>query len=128
MFAYLADYSHAAHWRSDVLESRQMTSGSATRVGARFHVVLGTRRWRTDRIYEVVDVIDDRSVVLEAETPGGLVTETLSIAPRGDGCVVRHRTHVRARGVRVLTAPAIRLALRRRGLRAGDELKRLLAL
>lgn len=129
VFAYVANFTNAADWHPAVSECRQLTAGSPTRVGARFHVVENRPGWKTDRVYEVIDVIDGRSVVLQddAAVAAGMVSIAIAPKKRG-GCVVRYRTDVRLRGVRVIADPVVRLLLRRTGGDVNHELGRLLAM
>ena len=129
VFAYVADFTNAADWHPTVSECRQLTAGSPTRVGTRFHVVEHRPGWKTDRVYEVVDAIDGRFVVLRDDITAAAGTVSIEIAPkRRGGCVVRYRSDVRLRGLRVIADPVVRLLLRRTGGDVNHELGRLLAM
>lgn len=128
VFAYLGDFANAADRHPEFSESRQLTAGPPTRIGARFHVVVDARSWRTDRVYEVVESIEGRFVALRAQTSSGPTTEVLVVRPARRGCVVRYRTHTRLRGLRAVAGPALALLHHRRTALAGTELRRLLAM
>jgi hypothetical protein len=116
-FAYMADFANARLWDPSVSEALRVGNaplglGSAFDLVARFggrHVALR---------YKIVEYDSPRRVVLEAQRPGFVSRDTISVESAGNGSIVHYHATLAFGGLGRLLDPLMQRIFTRVGARA----------
>ena len=84
VFAYLADFEHAAEWDPGIVEARRLSEGP-TRVGSRFEVIALFRGNRQRFEYVVTALEEARRVALRGEGDRAASDDEITVTPGLDG-------------------------------------------
>lgn len=120
-FRYLADFSNARFWDPSVVAARALTPGQIA-VGSTFR--LTTRFLGRDTVidYTVAELVEDRSVRLEAENRFVRSVDTLTVDGGDSTCTLVYDATLQPKGLLVLASPVLSLAFARLGRAAEDGL------
>lgn len=88
-FAYMADFANARHWDPSISEARKEDGGDVG-LGSAFHVVARFAGRDVALRYSIVSYEPPSLVVVEAERPGFVSRDTISVEPSAGGSVVRY--------------------------------------
>jgi carbon monoxide dehydrogenase subunit G len=123
VFAYLADFEHAAEWDPGIVEARRLSEGP-TRVGSRFEVIALFRGNRQRFEYAVTAFEEGRRVALRGEGEKALSDDEITVAPgAGGGTRVAYEADLRLKGAYRIAEPLLGSTFRRMGDEALDGLR-----
>jgi carbon monoxide dehydrogenase subunit G len=127
VFAYLADFEHAAEWDPGIVEARRLGAGP-TEVGSRFEVIASFRGSRQRFEYVVTELDPGRRIVLRGEGAKARSDDEITVerAP-GGGARVAYEADLRLKGARRVVEPFLRGTFERMGDDALDGLRARLA-
>jgi hypothetical protein len=116
-FAYMADFSNARLWDPSVSEARRVGEAPIG-VGSAFELVARFAGRDVPLRYEIVEYDSPRRVVLEAQRPGFVSRDTITVEPAGEGSVVNYDATLAFSGLGRLLDPIMQLIFNRVGARA----------
>jgi len=116
-FAYMADFSNARIWDPSVTEARRVAEAPID-VGSAFELVARFAGRDVPLRYEIVEYDSPRRVVLEAQRPGFVSRDTITVEPAGEGSVVNYDATLAFSGLGRLLDPIMQLIFNRVGARA----------
>ena len=116
-FAYMADFSNARVWDPSVSEARRVGEAPIG-IGVAFDLVARFGGRDVPLRYEIVEYDSPRRVVLEAQRPGFVSRDTITVEPAGDGSVVNYDAKLAFGGVGRLFDPVMQRIFNRVGARA----------
>ena len=123
VFAYLADFEHAAEWDPGIVEARRLSEGP-TRVGSRFEVIALFRGNRQRFEYVVTALEEARRVALRGEGDRAVSDDEITVTPGLDGRTrVAYEADLRLKGVYRIAEPFLGSTFRRMGDDALDGLR-----
>ena len=123
VFAYLADFEHAAEWDPGIVEARRLSEGP-TRVGSRFEVIALFRGNRQRFEYVVTALEEARRVTLRGEGDRAVSDDEITVTPGLDGRTrVAYEADLRLKGVYRIAEPFLGSTFRRMGDDALDGLR-----
>jgi len=105
-FAYMADFANARFWDPSVSEARREGEGPIA-AGSTFHLVSRFAGRDVPLLYTLVAYEPSTRVVLEAQKPGFVSRDTITVEAAGDGSVVRYDALLELRGARRLFDPVL---------------------
>ena len=123
VFAYLADFRHAADWDPSVTR----VEGEDPALGARARVFLGTRWAETCLDYRTTRYEPNRHVAFRAESPLFRSLDTIDLEAEDGGCLVRYDADLRLHGLARLIDLPTHLTFQISGARSLAGLERALA-
>ena len=88
-FAYMADFANARLWDPSVSEARRVGEAPIG-IGSAFDLVARFGSRDVPLRYEIVEYDSPRRVVLEAQRPGFVSRDTITVEPAGNGSVVQY--------------------------------------
>lgn len=124
-FDYMSDFSNAQEWDPGVAAATQIGSGPIGN-GTEFDLVVLFAGRRTTLRYRVKEYVENQRVVFEASSTRLYSLDTLTFAPRLDGCEMTYVAEVRLTGIASVANPLLALGFARVGDRARDSLRALL--
>ena len=116
-FAYMADFANARVWDTSVSEARRVGEAPVG-LGSAFDLVARFGGRDVPLRYEVVEYDSPRRVVLEAQRPGFVSRDTITVDPGGSGSLVHYDAMLAFSGVGRLFDPVIQRIFNRVGARA----------
>jgi hypothetical protein len=116
-FAYMADFANARVWDPSVSEARRVGE-SPIGIGSAFDLVARFGRRDVPLRYEIVEYDAPRRVVLEAQRPGFVSRDTITVEPAGNGSVVHYDATLAFSGIGRLFDPIMQRVFNRVGARA----------
>ena len=116
-FAYMADFANAGVWDPSVREASRVGEGPIG-IGSAFHLVARFGGRDVPLRYEIVEFDSPRRVVLEAQRPGFVSRDTITVEPAGNGSVVHYDATLAFGGVGRLFDPVMQRIFNRVGARA----------
>ena len=116
-FAYMADFANAGVWDPSVREASRVGEGPIG-IGSAFHLVARFGGRDVPLRYEIVEYDSPRRVLLEAQRPGFVSTDTITVEPARNGSVVHYDARLSFGGVGRLFDPVIQRIFNRVGARA----------
>jgi Polyketide cyclase / dehydrase and lipid transport len=125
VFAYLSDFTTAVEWDAGTV-SCTMLSGDGG-VGSTYANTSKFMGLTTELTYELVELEQDRLVVLRGENSTVTTTDHMLIQPTGSGTEVLYTAEFEFKGVARFLEPVLRFALERLGDEAEKSLTRALA-
>ncbi len=105
-FAYMADFANARFWDPSVSEARR-ESEAPVAAGSTFHLVSRFAGRDVPLLYTVVAYQPATRVVLEAQKPGFVSRDTITVEPAAAGSIVRYDALLELRGARRLFDPVL---------------------
>lgn len=124
-FAELADFSSSERWDPGVTSAERLDDG-ALGVGSSFEVISHFAGRDVPLVYEIVEFVPDRRIVLRAENRTIVSLDTITFEPSGSTTSVTYDADLRLRGFLRVFDPLLGLAFSRIGDRARDGLRRTL--
>jgi carbon monoxide dehydrogenase subunit G len=126
-FEYMARFSNAAKWDPGVLAGEDTEPGPPSS-GSSYRLVVGVLGRRVRLEYRIEEIDRPRRVVLQAQNATIRSRDVIEVSPGpGGGSRVTYEATLKARGVAILLAPLVGVALRRIGDRAAAGLRTALA-
>ena len=117
-FAYMADFANARVWDPSVSEARRV-GAAPIGIGSAFDLVARFGGRDVSLRYEIVDYDPPRRVVLEAQRPGFVSRDTITVEPAGDGgSAVNYDATLAFAGLGRLFDPIMQRIFNRVGARA----------
>ena len=116
-FAYMADFANARVWDPSVSEARRVGEAPVG-LGSAFDLVARFGGRDVPLRYEVVEYDSPRRVVLEAQRPGFVSRDTITVEPGGNGSYVRYDATLAFGGVGRLFDPVMQRIFNRVGASA----------
>jgi hypothetical protein len=116
-FAYMADFANARIWDPSVSEARRV-GDAPIGIGSVFDVVARFGGRDVPLRYAIVEYEPPRLVVLEAQRPGFVSRDTISVEPAGSGSVVSYDATLAFTGVGRFFDPVMQRIFSRVGARA----------
>ena len=116
-FAYMADFSNARVWDPSVSEARRVGEAPIG-VGSAFELVARFAGRDVPLRYEIVEHDSPLRVVLEAQRPGFVSRDTITVEPAGEGSVVNYDATLAFSGLGRLLDSIMQLIFNRVGARA----------
>ena len=116
-FDYMADFAHARVWDPSVSEARRADVGPIG-TGSAFDLVARFGGRDVPLRYEIVEYDSPRRVVLEAQRPGFVSRDTITVEPAGNGSVVHYDATLTFGGLGRLFDPVMQRIFNRVGARA----------
>jgi uncharacterized protein YndB with AHSA1/START domain len=123
-FEYMARFEHLVEWDPSATESRSV-SGDPD-LGARYEVAVRFGKGIQRLTYEITEFDPPRRVVLVADAPRYRSTDTITIAPDGEGSVVTYDAVIDLKGLLKLVGPIVAGRFRAAGDAARDGMRRAL--
>src|SRR5512144_2125994 len=105
-FAYMADFANARLWDPSVSEARRVGEASIG-LGSAFDLVARFGGRDVPLRYEIVEYDSPRRVVLEAQRPGFVSRDTITVEPAENGSVVHYDATLAFGGVGRLFDPVM---------------------
>ena len=105
-FAYMADFANARFWDPSVSEARRESDGPIA-AGSTFHLVSRFAGREVPLLYTLVSYEPSTRVVLEAQKPGFVSRDTITVEATATGSVVRYDALLELRGARRLFDPVL---------------------
>jgi hypothetical protein len=121
-FAYMADFANARVWDPSVSEARRV-GDAPIGVGSTFDLVARFGGRDVPLRYAIVEYESPRLVVLEAQRPGFVSRDTISVEPAGSGSVVSYDATLAFTGLGRLFDPVMQRIFNRVGVRATAGMK-----
>jgi hypothetical protein len=116
-FAYMADFANALVWDPSVSEARRVRVAPIG-IGSAFDLVARFGGRDVPLRYEIVEYDSPRRVVLEAQRPGFVSRDTITVEPAGEGSVVNYDATLAFGGLGRLFDPVMQRIFDRVGARA----------
>jgi hypothetical protein len=116
-FAYMADFANARLWDPSVREARP-AGEEPIGIGSAFDVVARFGGRDVPLRYEIVEYDSPRRVVLEAQRPGFVSRDIISVEPAENGSVIAYDATLAFAGPGRLFDPIIQRIFNRVGTRA----------
>jgi Polyketide cyclase / dehydrase and lipid transport len=116
-FAYMADFANARVWDPSVSEARRVDVGPIG-IGSAFDLVARFGGRDVPLRYEIVEYDSPRRVVLEAQRPGFVSRDTITVEPAGSGSVVHYDATLAFSGLGRLFDPVMQRIFNRVGAQA----------
>ena len=116
-FAYMADFANARVWDPSVSEARRV-GDEPIGLGSAFDLVARFGGRDVPLRYEIVEYNSPRRVVLEAQRPGFVSTDTITVESAESGSVVRYDATLAFGGLGRLFDPIMQRIFNRVGARA----------
>ena len=116
-FAYMADFANAGVWDPSVREASRVDE-EPIGIGSAFHLVARFGGRDVPLRYEIVEFDSPRRVVLEAQRPGFVSRDTITVEPAGETSVVHYDATLAFGGVGRLLDPIMQRIFERVGDRA----------
>jgi len=116
-FAYMADFANAREWDPSVSEARPVGDGPLG-VGSAFDLVARFAGRDVPLRYTIVAYEAPRRVVLEAQRPGFVSRDTITIEPAESGSTVHYDAVLAFSGIGRLFDPLMQRIFDRVGARA----------
>jgi len=116
-FAYMADFANAREWDPSVSEARRV-GGAPVGPGSEFDLVARFGGRDVPLRYAIVEYDEPLRVVLEAQRPGFVSRDTITVEPGPAGSVVRYDATLAFGGVGRLFDPVMQRIFNRVGARA----------
>ena len=116
-FAYMADFANARLWDPSVSEARRVGEAPIG-IGSAFDLVARFGGRDVPLRYEIVEYDSPRRVVLEAQRPGFVSRDTITVEPAGTGSVVHYDATLAFGGIGRLFDPVMQRIFNRVGARA----------
>ena len=113
----MADFANARVWDTSVSEARRVGEAPVG-LGSAFDLVARFGGRDVPLRYEVVEYDSPRRVVLEAQRPGFVSRDTITVDPGGSGSFVHYDAMLAFSGVGRLFDPVIQRIFNRVGARA----------
>lgn len=121
-FAYMADFSNARLWDPSVSEARRLDEGSLA-LGSAFELVARFAGRELALRYTIVGFEPPLRVVLEAQRPGFVSRDTITVEASASGSSVHYDALLALAGVRRLLEPLMQRLLDGVGERASAGLR-----
>jgi carbon monoxide dehydrogenase subunit G len=121
-FEYVAAFSNAAEWDPGVSRGKALQEGPA-RMGAVYRLEIPVTGFTATFEYRIVELDRPHKVVLLADHPIAISTDTITVEPSTLGSLVRYHAVLEPRGLFRLLGPLFNRTLRRIGDRAADGLR-----
>ena len=116
-FAYMADFANARFWDPSVSEARRVGE-EPIGIGSSFDLVARFGGRDVPLRYEIVEYDAPRRVVLEAQRPGFVSRDIITVEPVANGSVVHYDATLVFGGVGRLFDPVMQRIFNRVGARA----------
>ena len=116
-FAYMADFANARVWDPSVSEARRV-GDAPIGIGSAFDLVARFGGRDVPLRYAIVEYDSPRRVVLEAQRPGFVSKDTITVEPAGNGSAVHYDATLAFTGVGRLFDPVMQRIFNRVGARA----------
>jgi len=116
-FAYMADFANARFWDPSVSEARRVGE-AVLGIGSAFDLVARFGGRDVPLRYEIVEFDSPRRVVLEAQRPGFVSRDTITVEPAGSGSLVHYDATLAFGGIARLLDPVMQRIFNRVGARA----------
>lgn len=116
-FAYMADFANARDWDPSVSEARRV-GDAPIGIGSAFDLVARFGGRDVPLRYAIVEYDSPRRVVLEAQRPGFVSKDTITVEPAGNGSAVHYDATLAFTGVGRLFDPVMQRIFNRVGARA----------
>jgi len=116
-FAYMADFTNARVWDPSVNEACRVGEVPVG-LGSEFDLVARFGGRDVPLRYEIVEYDSPRRVVLEAQRPGFVSRDVITVEPAGNGSVVHYDATLTFGGVGRLLDPVMQRIFNRVGARA----------
>ncbi|MGZ4394069.1 MAG: SRPBCC family protein [Gaiellaceae bacterium] len=116
-FAYMADFANARVWDPSVIEA-QRVGDAPVGPGTEFDLVARFGGRDVPLRYAIVEYHVPQRVVLEAQRPGFVSRDTITVEPGPSGSVVRYDAQLSFGGVGRLIDPVMQRIFNRVGARA----------
>jgi hypothetical protein len=116
-FAYMADFANARLWDPSVSEARPV-GDAPIGIGSAFDLVARFGGREVPLRYEIIEFDSPRRVVLEAQRPGFVSRDTITVETAGDGSVVNYDATLTFGAVGRLFDPVLQRIFNRVGARA----------
>ena len=116
-FAYMADFANAGVWDPSVREASRVGEGPIG-IGSVFDLVARFGGRDVPLRYAIVEYDSPRRVVLEAQRPGFVSRDTITVEPAQNGSVVHYHATLSFGGVGRLFDPVMQRIFNRVGARA----------
>ena len=116
-FAYMADFANARQWDPSV-SSAQRIGDAPSGIGSTFDLVARFGGRDVPLRYDIVEYDAPRRVVLEAQRPGFVSRDTITVEAAGNGSVVHYDATLAFGGVGRLFEPVMQRIFNRVGARA----------
>jgi hypothetical protein len=116
-FAYMADFANASVWDPSVSEARRLGSAPIG-MGSAFDLVARFGGRDVPLRYAIVEYDSPRRVVLEAQRPGFVSRDTITVDPAEHGSVVHYDATLAFGGLGRLFDPVMQRIFNRVGARA----------
>ena len=113
-FAYMADFANARFWDPSVSEARRETDGPVA-AGSTFHLVSRFAGREVPLLYTLVSYEPSTRVVLEAQKPGFVSRDTITVTAAATGSIVQYDALLELRGARRLFDPVLQRLFTRLG-------------
>ena len=116
-FAYMADFANARLWDPSVSEARPVGEAPIG-IGSAFDLVARFGGRDVSLRYEIIEYDPPRRVVLEAQRPGFVSRDTITVEPAESRSVVRYDATLAFGGIGRLFDPIMQRIFNRVGARA----------
>jgi hypothetical protein len=116
-FAYMADFANARFWDPSVSEAHHVGEPPIG-IGSAFHLVARFGGRDVSLRYEIVEYDSPRRVVLEAQRPGFVSRDTVTVEPAANGSVIHYDATLAFGGIGRLLDPVMQRIFNRVGSRA----------
>jgi hypothetical protein len=116
-FAYMADFANARVWDPSVGEARRVDEAPIG-IGSAFDLVARFAGRDVPLRYTIVEYDPPRRVVLEAQRPGFVSRDIITVSPAGHGSVVHYDATLAFSGIGRLFDPVMQRVFDRIGARA----------
>ncbi len=116
-FAYMTDFANARVWDPSVSQARRVGMAPIG-IGSAFDLVARFGRRDVSLRYEIVEYDAPRRVVLEAQRPGFVSRDTITVEPAGEGSIVRYDATLAFAGLGRLFDPIMQRIFNRVGAAA----------
>ncbi len=121
-FAYMADFANARAWDPSVSEARPV-GDAPLGVGSAFDLVARFAGRDVPLRYTIVSFEPPQRVVLEANRPGFVSRDTITVEPAGDGSKVHYDATLAFSGVGRLFDPIMQRIFNRVGAHAATGMQ-----
>ena len=117
VFAYLSDFSTAAHWDPGVVEAERLGDGPVT-AGSEFRLVADFLHRATTLIYSIVEYDPPSAVTFRGENSSVVSLDRITFEPSHGGTRVNYDAGLALKGPFKLADPLLAIAFKRIGDRA----------
>ncbi len=125
-FAELADFSSAATWDPGVVSAQRIDQGELG-IGSRFHLECRVARRTVPLLYEIIDFVEDRRLVLRAENNSIISVDTITFEAKATGGTwVTYDADLQLKGALRVLDPVLSIMFQRIGNQAREGLRRAL--